>query len=95
MGELTVKGDGEVATPVGNAMQTELIGHVCNLVFSICLLCDDLHWATLFSFFRKLIASLSQVAPENLHEAVGIAVVVNGTTLARAPDEDKLSRILC
>lgn len=90
-----MKGDGEVASPVGNAMQTELIGHVRDLVFSIYLLCDDLHWATWFSLPGKLIASLGQVTPENLHEAVGIAVVVNGTTLARAPDEHKLSRVLC
>ncbi len=83
MGEkLTVEGDGEVAALVGDAVQAEFIGHVRDLVFFIRLFCADLHGAAGLPFLGELVASFCQVALENLHEAVGIAVVMNGTALA-------------
>jgi len=83
---LTVERDGEVAALVGHAVQTELIGHVRDLVFFIRLFCDDLERAAGFSFLGELVASLGQVALENLHQAVGIAVVMDGTALAGRPN---------
>lgn len=55
---LTMEGDGEVVALVGDAVQAELIGHVRHLIFIVCLLGDDIHWATGRTLFRELITSL-------------------------------------
>ena len=88
-----MEGDGEVVALVGNAVQAKLVGHVCHLIFLICLLGYDIHWTTGCPFFGKLIASLCQSALENFHEAVGIAVVVNRASLTRRPYKHELSQV--
>lgn len=87
-----MEGDGEVAALVGDAVQAELVSHVCDLVFLICLFCDDLDRAAGFPFLGKLVASLGQAAFENFHKAVGIAVVMDWTALTGRPDQHKLIR---
>lgn len=85
-----MEGHGKVGTLVDDAMKTEFICHVGDLVLIVRLLRDDLHGAAGFTLSGKLIARLSEVALENLHEAVSITVVVDWATLSRRPDKHKL-----
>lgn len=85
-----MEGHGKVGTLVGDAVKAKLVCHVCDLVLIVRLLRDDLHGAAGFTLGGKLIARLSEVALENLHEAVSIAVVVDWATFSRRPDEHEL-----
>ena len=85
-----MQGHSEVAAFVGDAVKSQLVGHIGHLVFLIYLLGDDLHGSLLFILFREREASLREVASQDLHQAVGIAVVVDRASLARRPDEYEL-----
>lgn len=64
---------------VGDAVQSEFVGHVRNLIDLVCLVGDHLHVAVLTVVEidgRPCIACLSQAALENLHDAVGVGMTV-------------------
>ena len=81
----------EVAAFICHAVEAELVSHVCNLVFLIRLLGYRPHGPVTFLGVRELVSSLGQVPSQDLHQAVGIAVVVDGATLPRTPNQDQLS----
>lgn len=87
----TVQGDGEVAAPVGHTMETELVGHVGHFIFFICLFREHSHRSLLCILIRERIASLRQTTVQDLHQAVRLAVIVDGAALARRPNEHQLS----
>jgi len=88
-----MKRDSEVATFVGHAMETEFVCHVRHLVLLVRLLGDDLHWAITLGNFWKLVPSLREVAAQDLHEAMSIAMIMDRAALARGPDENELLRL--
>lgn len=71
-------------------MEAELVGHVCHLVLLICLLGDDSHRSLGLVLLWEGVASLSEIAAKNLHDAVRVSVVVDGASLSWGPDEYKL-----
>ena len=84
-----MEGHGEVAALVRDAVDAQLVGHVCHFVFLVHPLRDDPHG--LLSLARgEGVSRLCQVAAEDLHQAVRLAMIVDGATLARRPHEDKL-----
>lgn len=85
----TVKGYGEVAAPVADPVDAKFICHVCHRILLMCSLRHHFH-RLFFLALGEGISNLSQVALEDLHEAMGVAVVVDGTALARRPDKHKL-----
>jgi hypothetical protein len=76
----------EVAAFVRHTVQAELVGHVSHRVFFIHLLGYLLHLALPLPSLGKLESSLSEVSSQDLHQAVGIAVVMNWATFTRGPD---------
>jgi hypothetical protein len=65
---------------VGDAVQSEFIGHVRNLIDLVRLLGDHLHVAILTVVeidSRPCIACLSEAALENLHDAVSVGMAVS------------------
>lgn len=71
-------------------MQAELIGHIGYLVLLVCLLGNLSQWPLTIPMLRAFIASLCQVAFEDLHQAVGIAMVMDWTPLPGGPYEHQL-----
>lgn len=64
-------------------MQTQLVGHVSDLVFLICLLRDGLERTVLGVVeidCRPSIADFGQASFEDLHDAVGVGVAVRGVS---------------
>lgn len=90
----TVEGDSEVAAGVGHSVDSKVIGHVGNRILFVDLLRYDLHGLVLIFLAGVLVSSLRQVPSENLHQAMSVAVVVDGASLARRPDEHKLGLAL-
>jgi hypothetical protein len=84
-----VKGNGKVVAAVGHSVEAELIGHVRHLVLIHCLLPNHFHW-TLPVALGEGEPSLGQATLQNLHKAVGLAVVVDRAALAGTPYEDEL-----
>lgn len=85
----TMKGNSEVAPWVGDSVYSQLVGHVRHGI----LLMDSLRQHRHGLFFIPLgegEAGFGQVATKNLHQAVGIAVVVDGAALAWRPDKHEL-----
>lgn len=72
-------------------MQTKFVGHVCHFIFLIRLFRLDLHGTAWLALLGEVIASLSQGALEDLHQAVGVAVIMDWATLAGGPNKDQLS----
>lgn len=85
-----MQGYGEVAALVGDSVKSQLIGHIGHSIFLICLLRDDLHGSLFFVLLGKREASLGQITSQDLHQAMGVAVVVDRTSLTRGPDEYEL-----
>lgn len=86
---IQMEGDSKVAALVGDPVQPKFVRHVCHLIFLIHRLRRHLH--RLFSLAgREGIPSLGQVTTEDLHEAVGVAVVVDRASLAGRPHKDEL-----
>ena len=81
--------DSEVAALIPHTMDTQLVSHIGDGVFLMCLFGLYLHEPFL-ARFRELVSRLGQVAPQDLHQAMGVSVVVDGTSLSRTPDEHKL-----
>jgi hypothetical protein len=91
--EPTVQGDSEVAALIPDPMDPELVRHVGHRVLRVRLLRDDLHRSSrLVAALGEVVPRLGQVAAQDLHEAVRVAVVVDGTALAGRPYEDELIR---
>jgi hypothetical protein len=86
----TMKGDSEVAARVPDAMDAQVICHVRHLVLLIRLLRVDLHGFILAVFIWEVVSGLSQATPQDLHEAMSVAMVVDGAALAGTPHEHKL-----
>ena len=93
-GTPTVEGDSEVAASVGHFVHAKVIGHIGDRALLVDLLRNDPHWLVLVPLCRELVPGLRQVSPEDLHQAMSVAVVVNGARLARRPDEHKLGPAL-
>lgn len=86
---LTVQGYGKVVALIHDPMDPEFVGHVRLVVFFMCFARYHFH-RLLSALFGEVISNLSQVSFQYLHQAVGVAVVVDGTALARRPHKDKL-----
>lgn len=84
-----MKGHSEAAALVGDAVDAQLIGHVCHIIFFMNSLRDHAH-RLLSLALGEIISRLSQIAVEDFHQAVGIAVVVDRAALARRPDKNEL-----
>lgn len=86
-----MQGHSEVAAFICHAVEAKLVGHIRHLVFLVRLLGGDLH-RSFFPFrVRELEPSLGQVPPQNLHQAMGVAVVMDRAPLSRTPDKHQLS----
>lgn len=85
-----MKGYSEVAALVPYTMDAKLVGHIGDSTFLIRLLGYYLHGRWLYVGVREGVSGLSQVASEDLHEAVGVAMVMDGAALARRPYEHEL-----
>lgn len=84
-----MQGHSEVAALVPHLVDAQLVGHVGDVVLLMRPLVRHLH-RTLVVLLGDGVPDLSQVPLEDLHQAVGVAVVVDGTALARRPDEHEL-----
>lgn len=89
---LTVQGYSKVAALVRDSVKSQLIGHVRHCILLVCLFRDDRHGSLLFVLSGKLEAGFGEVTSQDLHQAVSVAVVVDGTALSRGPDKYKLYR---
>lgn len=88
---LTVQGDSIVAALVFHLVQAELVGHVRHLISLIRRLLNELHWLFLVRVWEGE-SRLGQAALEDLHETVGVAVVMDGRPLSRSPYKNELCR---
>jgi hypothetical protein len=77
-----VQRNSEVAAFICHAVKAKLVGHVCHLVLLILLPGYHLHWSLFPSRIRKTKSGFGQVPPQDLHEAMSIAVIMDGTTLS-------------
>ncbi|AOW07005.1 uncharacterized protein YALI1_F15367g [Yarrowia lipolytica] len=73
---------------VFDSMQADFVGHVGHLLLGSNRLLDDLHGA-LDTFLGPLVESLHQVALEDLHDAVGVGVVMDARALSGVPNQQK------
>lgn len=89
---LTVQRYSEVAAQVSDAVDTKIICYVCHPVGLVRLFLQDSH-RPFVTWPRILVAGLGQVALEDLHQAVGVAVVMDGATFAWRPDKDELDAV--
>lgn len=87
----TVQGDGVVVTSVLHLMQAQLVGHVCYLVFLVRCLAGQLHLLLLITL-RKCISRLGEAAVKDLHDAMGVAVVVDWAAHAWRPHKYQLCK---
>jgi hypothetical protein len=85
----TVKGYGKVGALVPHTVDAELVGHVRNRVLAVRLFGHDLHRAV-GAGLGEGVSRLGHLALEDLHQAVGVAVVVDRAALAGGPYEYKL-----
>lgn len=86
----TVQGYGEVAALVPDAMDAELVSHVGDSTFLIRLLGYYLHRRCFCVGAWEGVSGLRQVSAEDLHQAVCVAMVMDGTALPRGPYEHEL-----
>lgn len=84
-----MKGDSEVAALVADSVDAKFVCHICHRILLVCSFRDDLHWL-FFAAFWEGVADLSEIAFQNLHQAMRIAVIVDGASLAWRPDKHKL-----
>lgn len=89
---LTMQGYSKVAALVGDSMKSQLISHICHCILLVCLFRDDRHWSLHFVLLGKVEAGFGEVTSQDLHQAVSVAVVVDGATLPRGPDKYELYR---
>jgi hypothetical protein len=75
---------------VGHAMQAELVGHISDHIFLMYAFRLYLH-GLLRVTVGKIESGLGEAAMENLHQAVGITVIVDRAALTRRPYEYELS----
>ena len=86
-----MQGHGEVVTPVGHLMKSQLVGHISDGILLMNLLRLQFHGFRAVSF-GMVISCFGKVAVEDLHDAVGVTMIMNGTTFARSPHEHELVR---
>lgn len=85
-----MQGDSEVVASVGYTVQAKFVGHVSDTVFFICLLRDDRHGSLFTTVFGKGVAGFSQITAQDLHQAMSIAVIMDGASFTRRPYKHQL-----
>lgn len=86
-----MKRHGKIAALIRHAVYTKLISHVYDLVLTVRPLRDPFRSLNL-PLRERRISCFRQVAPEDLHHAVRVTVVVNRAALARRPYKHELYR---
>lgn len=71
-----------------DSMQTNLVGHVGHLLFGSNRLLDDLH-GTLDTLLGPLVESLDEISLEDLHDAMGVGVVMDARALSGVPHQQQ------
>lgn len=74
----------ELLAVIADSVNAEFVGHIRYRVCLVVLLRYHSH-RLLASIVGHLVSNLSQVSLQDLHEAVSVAVVVDGTPLSRSP----------
>lgn len=69
-------------------VQPKLICHICDLILLVRSCFDDLRAHS--SLGWVLVPSLTESAFQNFHQAMGVGVVVDGTSFSWSPDQNEL-----
>lgn len=88
---LTVKRHSDlVTTRVVDPMESDIIGDIRHVVHGVFLIRCDFQWTMIRLLIRDAVYGLLKCACEDLHDTVGIGVVMDGRTFPGIPDEEEL-----
>lgn len=86
-----MKRDGyTVVARVMNPVKTNVVGDVSDFVHPKCLRRLDREWLRFCTCFWGVVHRFVELSRQDLHDAMGIGMVVNRRALARVPDQKQL-----